>query len=162
MKKKLPLMETFHTGESWGASWGDMNGDLYPDIYVSNHNLRTGLLRNNGDGTFSNVVLQADLDQIWTSDPEADIHGGTWADFDNDGDQDLFATPQFLMAPDIIYLSIMVRDCSPRKVGHTVQAALAAADYPYYLIMTMMAYSMCPLHVMAAAYRYSDNRAAVL
>ena len=91
-EEKTPTDGTFHTGESWGASWGDMNGDLYPDIYVSNHNLRNGLLRNNGDGTFSNIVLQADLDQIWTIDPVADIHGGTWADFDNDGDQDLFAT----------------------------------------------------------------------
>ena len=80
----------FHTGESWGAAWGDLNGDVYPDLFVGNHRNRNSIYRNNGDGTFTDVVLQADLDQKWTSEPTSDIHGGSWADFDNDGDQDLF------------------------------------------------------------------------
>ena len=85
----------FHTGESWGASWGDMNSDLYPDLFVSNHGMATSIYRNNGDGSFTDVISQVDLSQklidpVNKDTTFADIHGGAWADFDNDGDQDLF------------------------------------------------------------------------
>ena len=80
----------YRIGESWGASWGHMDEDVYPDLFVSNHAILTSLLRNNGDGSFSERIELADLEGILTSEPEADIHGGAWADFDNDGDQDLF------------------------------------------------------------------------
>ena len=82
----------FHIGETWGASWGDLNGDLYPDLFTSNHGALNSVLRNNGDGTFSEIVDQVDSERIWTGNPDSDIHGGSWADFDNDGDQDLFVT----------------------------------------------------------------------
>ncbi len=70
--------------QSWGASWGDYDGDGLPDLYVVNHAYPLGasLYHNEGDGTFSDashLVLAA----------QGDRHGATWADFDNDGDQDL-------------------------------------------------------------------------
>lgn len=79
-------------GESWGASWGDLNGDRYPDLYASHHRNLPSLYLNRGNGTFSDVALGEELSGIWT-DPEAalaDLHGGAWADFDNDGDLDLY------------------------------------------------------------------------
>jgi Calx-beta domain/ASPIC and UnbV/FG-GAP-like repeat len=79
----------FHTGESWGASWGDYNGDGRPDLYANNHRDRASLYRNNGDGSFTDVIMQVDTEQVLTGDSTQDLHGGTWADFDNDGDQDL-------------------------------------------------------------------------
>lgn len=82
----------FHIGESWGASWGFMDDDIFPDLFVSNHGTLPSLLRNNADGTFSQNVAIADLEAIWVSEPLQDTHGGVWADYDNDGDQDLFAT----------------------------------------------------------------------
>jgi len=82
----------FHTGESWGASWGSMNDDVYPDLYVSNHGMLNSILRNNNANSFTDTVQTADLDGATTISPEQDIHGGAWADFDNDGDQDLFVT----------------------------------------------------------------------
>ena len=83
----------FHTGESWGASWGHLNDDLYPDMYVSNHGMPTSVYRNNGDGTFSDVTAAAIQEgQLTGSAINADIHGGTWADYDNDGDDDLFVS----------------------------------------------------------------------
>lgn len=81
-----------YAGESWGASWGDLNGDRYPDLYASHHRLLPSLYLNLGDGTFSDVALGDELSGLWT-DPEkalADLHGGSWADFDNDGDLDLY------------------------------------------------------------------------
>jgi len=82
----------FHVGETWGAAWGDFNGDLYPDLFASNHGALNSIVRNNGDGTFAEIVDQADAERIWTGTPDSDIHGGSWADFDNDGDQDLFVS----------------------------------------------------------------------
>ena len=82
----------FHVGESWGASWGEMNGDLYPDLFVSNHGMLNSLYQNNGDGTFTDVVATADTEGVWTSEPNSDIHGGSWGDIDNDGDQDILVT----------------------------------------------------------------------
>lgn len=75
-------------GETYGAAWGDLDGDGYPDLFVSMHRTRPALYLNRRDGTFVDVSLQT---SIWTDrQPNADTHGGTWFDFDNDGDQDLF------------------------------------------------------------------------
>lgn len=80
-----------HT-ESWGIAIGDLNGDRYPDIMSPNHRNRANLYRNNGDGTFSEVSAEVDLSGTdgWTG-PVAtrDHHSAAWADYDNDGDQDL-------------------------------------------------------------------------
>jgi len=72
-----------YTGSSWGASWGNFNGDKWPDLWVGNHSTQPDLFVNNGDGTFSPTTLSL-------SNPNADMHGAAWADFDNDGDQDLY------------------------------------------------------------------------
>jgi hypothetical protein len=71
-------------GTTFGASWGDFNGDGWPDLWVGNHNTAPSLYLNQQDGTFKDIA-----NSVWSADPEADTHGAAWADFDNDGDQDL-------------------------------------------------------------------------
>jgi len=70
-----------------GASWADMDNDGDLDLFVA-----TGVLgmyndllyRNNGDGTFTKVTDSPVVrDATWSG-------GGAWADWDNDGDLDLF------------------------------------------------------------------------
>ena len=76
-----------HFSESYGASWGDLDGDGYPDLFTSNHRTQPSLFLNMGDGkTFVDVGAQT-LD--WQNRPHADTHGGSWADYNNDGQQDL-------------------------------------------------------------------------
>ncbi|HUL98468.1 MAG TPA: FG-GAP-like repeat-containing protein [Mycobacterium sp.] len=75
-----------HSSETYGASWGDLNGDGLPDLYVSNHRTMDSLWLNQGNGRFVDVAGQV---ARFLGHPRVDTHGGTWADFDNDGDQDL-------------------------------------------------------------------------
>ena len=81
-----------HSGETYGASWGDFTGDGLPDLFVNNHRDRVSFYVNNGNGTFSDIVSQVDGSGVWTVAPKQDTHGGSWADFDGDGDQDLYVT----------------------------------------------------------------------
>jgi Calx-beta domain/ASPIC and UnbV/FG-GAP-like repeat len=76
----------FISGESYGTAWGDLNTDGWPDIFVNRHRTLSRLHRNNGDGTFSEVARRVDVARL------VDEHGMSWADFDNDGDQDLFVS----------------------------------------------------------------------
>ncbi len=67
----------------------DYNNDGWLDIYVPRgawrSPVRHSLLRNNGDGTFTDVTVEAGLEKPATSSQVA-----MWADFDNDGLLDLF------------------------------------------------------------------------
>lgn len=72
-------------GMTYGAAWGDFDGDGLPDLYVTNHLNSAKLYRNMGKGHFSDVT-----DKVFApQDLLGDKHGAAWADFDNDGHQDL-------------------------------------------------------------------------
>jgi len=67
----------------------DYNNDGHLDLFVVrgawvSHPMRPSLLRNNGNGTFTDVTREAGL-----MEPANSI-SATWADFDNDGFLDLF------------------------------------------------------------------------
>ena len=57
-------------GESWGNAWGDFDGDGYLDLWATNHKHKPSLYRNNGDGTFTDII-----DDVWDANPHADTHG---------------------------------------------------------------------------------------
>ncbi len=62
-----------------GSCWGDYNNDGFPDLFVSSGIGRPQLFRNNGDGTFTDVSIEAGLTDF--------VVGTTccWADYNNDG-----------------------------------------------------------------------------
>jgi len=62
-----------------GHSWGDYDNDGYPDLFLSNAIGPPELYRNNGDGTFTNVTNQANLNH-----PNL-AFGAQWCDIDDDG-----------------------------------------------------------------------------
>ena len=65
----------------------DFNKDGFEDIYVANSRGPNALYRNEGDGSFIDMAARALID-----DPEGMGNGGCAADYDNDGDPDLYAT----------------------------------------------------------------------
>ncbi len=63
----------------------DFDGDGLDDVYLPNSHGPNALFRNDGDGTFTEVAEDAGV-----MDREGIGSGGCAADYDNDGDQDLF------------------------------------------------------------------------
>ncbi len=77
------------SGEAQGHSaiWWDFNQDGWPDLYVANDfSIADKLYRNNGDGTFTNVI-----DQVVPHLPFSSM-GSDLGDINNDGLIDLFTT----------------------------------------------------------------------
>jgi len=69
---------------SIGPSWCDYDNDGDADLFVANMNFAGNLLyRNNGNGWFTRDTSVVGTDAGSSA-------AGTWADFDNDGDMDLF------------------------------------------------------------------------
>lgn len=75
---------------SIGCAWGDYDNDTYPDLFVARGNFGSGLndflYKNNGDGTFTKITAGPIVTDGGNS------VGGSWTDYDNDGDLDLFVT----------------------------------------------------------------------
>ncbi len=73
----------------------DWDGDGLPDLFVTAPEKAYVLFRNKGDGTFEDVAEQAGLRAIRTPGG----FGALVADYDNDGDQDVFVTRDGFQAP---------------------------------------------------------------
>lgn len=71
-------------GDTVSSSWADFNGDGFLDLFTSNNAGRNGLYEGKGDGSFTKVTTGS---LVTTADRH---YGCAWADFDNDGDPDLF------------------------------------------------------------------------
>jgi hypothetical protein len=78
------------------AAWGDYDNDGKPDILLLGHNGSTGITgiyRNNGDGTFTNI--QVDMTHYFGYPPVGfELYNGSvaWGDYDNDGHLDALLT----------------------------------------------------------------------
>ncbi len=82
--------------EAFSVAWLDYNKDGLQDLWISGHGYNGQSSRypakypylyiNNGNGTFTNL-----FDSDWRKGAGGDVHGTTWIDFDNDGDQDFLA-----------------------------------------------------------------------
>ena len=70
---------------SSSGSWADYDGDNDADLFVANAGPAANFLyRNNGNGTFTKITEGAIVTDVSHS------NGGSWGDYDNDGDLDLF------------------------------------------------------------------------
>lgn len=69
-----------------GASFADMNNDGRPDLLLMPAEGQMMLLKNLGNGTFTNVTAQSGL----ATTIDQNFVGATWGDYDNDGLLDLY------------------------------------------------------------------------
>lgn len=93
MVEDQELIHTVNLPGNYAAIWVDYNNDGYTDMYLTkcrggaapgNPARTNGLYHNNGDGTFTEVGAEANMDdnaQSWAT---------VFEDFDNDGDFDAF------------------------------------------------------------------------
>jgi hypothetical protein len=74
--------------ESNCATWCDFDNDHDADLFVANGwiNRQDCLYKNNGDGEFTKIVSDPVVNGSY------DSFGGSWGDYDNDGDMDLYVT----------------------------------------------------------------------
>ncbi len=76
---------------TYGVSWADYDNDNDQDLFIAvpgedNPNNFNRLFKNLGDGTFERILAGNIVNDTGTS------FGGSWGDYDNDGDLDLFVT----------------------------------------------------------------------
>jgi hypothetical protein len=73
---------------SISSCWGDYDNDGDPDLFIANYGTgeHNELFRNNGNGSFTKIT------EGIQSNEGGNSFGCNWADFDNDGDLDLFVT----------------------------------------------------------------------
>jgi len=81
-----------NTRYSFCCGWGDFNADGWPDLYVVNDFGRKNLYRNNGDGTFTDVAPQQEVEDVGAG------MSVSWLDYDNDGGQDLYVANMWTAA----------------------------------------------------------------
>ena len=110
------------TGYGMGAATGDFDNDGWIDLYVTNLGSNQ-LLRNNGNGTFSDVTAKAGADDPrWST-------SATFFDYDRDGWLDLFIANYVNFRPDMKrncfsagsardYCNPVVYDAVPDKLLH--------------------------------------------
>ncbi len=85
------------TTDSWSASWGDYDNDGFEDLFVPEYDKTKAshLYHNNGNGTFTETNTAIASDKVSAT-------AGTWGDYDNDGDLDLYVSTN-IGAPGLLY-----------------------------------------------------------
>lgn len=77
---------TTEAGDNWSTSWGDYNNDGFDDLFITDYNSAksNSLFVNNGDRTFTKITSGNIVTDLASS------LASSWADYDNDGDLDIF------------------------------------------------------------------------
>jgi enediyne biosynthesis protein E4 len=77
-----------HIGKGMGVAFADFDGDGFTDVFVANDSVRHFLFRNQGDGTFREIGLEAGVALREDGAAIAGM-GADFRDYDNDGLPDM-------------------------------------------------------------------------
>ncbi len=83
-----------YVGKGMGVAFADYNNDGFTDIFISNDTFANFLLRNNGDGTFTDEATEAGVAYKEDGKTVAGM-GAEFRDLDNDGKPDIFHTAMY-------------------------------------------------------------------
>jgi hypothetical protein len=89
------------SGRSLSAAWADYDGDGWPDLYVANDISDNVMYLNLGNGRFKDVSHAA-----WVADYRGAM-GLAVADWDNDGDTDIFVT-HWMAQENALYSNLLI------------------------------------------------------
>jgi hypothetical protein len=78
-------------GHGLGVAFSDYDGDGFTDIFVANDGMQQYLFHNNGNGTFTEVGLEAGVALNLDGGPLSGM-GVVFQDYDNDGRPDIIVT----------------------------------------------------------------------
>ncbi len=77
--------------QTWSSAWGDFDNDGFMDVMVGASSGTNEFMRNNGDGTFTNITAGSGFDTFTNTSHEYIAH-----DFNNDGFVDVYASGYIL------------------------------------------------------------------
>jgi hypothetical protein len=83
-----------YIGKGMALAFADYDNDGFMDVFVSNDTFPNFLFRNNGDGTFTDVALEAGVAYTANGGVVAGM-GADFRDLDNDGLPDIFHTAMY-------------------------------------------------------------------
>ena len=98
-----PMLSHSGGGDSIACAWGDFDNDGNLDLFVSNVGAKNGLYRNNGNGTFTQILSGSPADD---GGPGIFSGGCSWVGYDNDGFLDLFvleSAEDGTLLPNLLY-----------------------------------------------------------
>jgi hypothetical protein len=87
--------------QSWSTVFEDFDGDGDFDAFIVNHDFQNRLFRNNGDGTFTDIIADSGIDPN-----DLGAFENASGDFNNDGFIDIFAelvSPLYLSHGDLTF-----------------------------------------------------------
>ncbi|MBV8569235.1 MAG: CRTAC1 family protein, partial [Acidobacteriaceae bacterium] len=99
-----------NTRFSFCCGWTDTHRDGRPDLYVVNDFGRKNLYRNNGDGTFTDVAKNAQVEDVGAGMSICPF------DYDNDGFEDLYVADMWTAAGERIATQKSFKENAPSSV----------------------------------------------
>ncbi|MFZ0663831.1 MAG: FG-GAP-like repeat-containing protein [Acidobacteriaceae bacterium] len=100
---------------SFACAWGSPNSNGLSDLFIANDFGTSQLYRNNGNGTFTVISKEAHVEGVGAG------MGCSWADYDNDGNQDVYVPSMWEAAGQRISEQKQFHEEAPEKIRELYQ-----------------------------------------